>query len=107
MEELAWVVPGPSGPLLDSLQEEQEAARRRQQRENKSNATTPTKVPESKAAVPAEAPMVRPGHGRPGWGLESWGALRPILLCTGVHGTHPLFPSWSARILVLRKRRQG
>ncbi|XP_063085000.1 histone-lysine N-methyltransferase, H3 lysine-79 specific isoform X2 [Cavia porcellus] len=39
------------------LREEQEAARRRQQRENKSNATTPTKVPESKAAVPAEAPM--------------------------------------------------
>ncbi|XP_013360660.1 PREDICTED: histone-lysine N-methyltransferase, H3 lysine-79 specific isoform X3 [Chinchilla lanigera] len=39
------------------LREEQEAARRRQQRENKSNATTPTKVPESKAAGPAEAPM--------------------------------------------------
>ncbi|XP_012878156.1 PREDICTED: histone-lysine N-methyltransferase, H3 lysine-79 specific [Dipodomys ordii] len=37
------------------LREEQEAARRRQQRENKSNATTPTKVPESKAAGPAEA----------------------------------------------------
>ncbi|KAM5238129.1 histone-lysine N-methyltransferase, H3 lysine-79 specific isoform 2-T2 [Ctenodactylus gundi] len=39
------------------LREEQEAARRRQQRENKSNATTPTKVPEAKAAAPAEAPM--------------------------------------------------
>ncbi|XP_021571833.1 histone-lysine N-methyltransferase, H3 lysine-79 specific [Carlito syrichta] len=38
------------------LREEQEAARRRQQRENKSNATTPTKVPESKAAGPADAP---------------------------------------------------
>ncbi|XP_076414954.1 histone-lysine N-methyltransferase, H3 lysine-79 specific isoform X2 [Peromyscus maniculatus bairdii] len=40
------------------LREEQEAARRRQQRENKSNATTPTKVPESKAAateVPADS----------------------------------------------------
>ncbi|KAH0514136.1 Histone-lysine N-methyltransferase, H3 lysine-79 specific [Microtus ochrogaster] len=37
------------------LREEQEAARRRQQRENKSNATTPTKVPESKAAA-TEAP---------------------------------------------------
>lgn len=37
------------------LREEQEAARRRQQRENKSNATTPTKVPESKAAS-TEAP---------------------------------------------------
>lgn len=40
------------------FQEEQEAARRRQQRENKSNATTPTKVPESKAAA-TEAPAVR------------------------------------------------
>eukprot|EP00070_Physeter_catodon_P049672 XP_028356566.1 histone-lysine N-methyltransferase, H3 lysine-79 specific isoform X4 [Physeter catodon] len=39
------------------LREEQEAARRRQQRENKSNTTTPTKVPESKAAVPADTPM--------------------------------------------------
>ncbi|XP_004865945.1 histone-lysine N-methyltransferase, H3 lysine-79 specific isoform X2 [Heterocephalus glaber] len=39
------------------LREEQEAARRRQQRENKSNATTPTKVPESKAAGPTETPM--------------------------------------------------
>ncbi|XP_012601130.2 histone-lysine N-methyltransferase, H3 lysine-79 specific isoform X2 [Microcebus murinus] len=39
------------------LREEQEAARRRQQRENKSNATTPTKVPESKAAGPSDAPM--------------------------------------------------
>uniref|UniRef100_A0A8C5LCK1 Histone-lysine N-methyltransferase, H3 lysine-79 specific n=1 Tax=Jaculus jaculus TaxID=51337 RepID=A0A8C5LCK1_JACJA len=38
------------------LREEQEAARRRQQRENKSNATTPTKVPENKVAA-AEAPM--------------------------------------------------
>ncbi|XP_010826728.1 PREDICTED: histone-lysine N-methyltransferase, H3 lysine-79 specific [Bison bison bison] len=39
------------------LREEQEAARRRQQRENKSNTTTPTKVPESKAAVPADTPV--------------------------------------------------
>ncbi|XP_064136240.1 histone-lysine N-methyltransferase, H3 lysine-79 specific isoform X1 [Loxodonta africana] len=39
------------------LREEQEAARRRQQRENKSNTTTPTKVQESKAAVPADTPM--------------------------------------------------
>ncbi|XP_075400826.1 histone-lysine N-methyltransferase, H3 lysine-79 specific isoform X1 [Tenrec ecaudatus] len=39
------------------LREEQEAARRRQQRENKSNTTTPTKVPESKAAAPADTPM--------------------------------------------------
>ncbi|KAJ8776370.1 hypothetical protein J1605_015668 [Eschrichtius robustus] len=39
------------------LREEQEAARRRQQRENKSNTTTPTKVPESKAAMPADTPM--------------------------------------------------
>ncbi|XP_073910663.1 histone-lysine N-methyltransferase, H3 lysine-79 specific isoform X4 [Castor canadensis] len=39
------------------LREEQEAARRRQQRENKSNATTPTKVPESKVTGPAETPM--------------------------------------------------
>lgn len=39
-------------------QEEQEAARRRQQRENKSNTTTPTKVPESKTAMPADTPMV-------------------------------------------------
>lgn len=38
------------------LREEQEAARRRQQRETKSNATTPTKAPEGKAAGPAEAP---------------------------------------------------
>lgn len=38
------------------LREEQEAARRRQQRESKSNATTPTKAPEGKAAGPAEAP---------------------------------------------------
>ena len=41
---------------LPAHQEEQEAARRRQQRENKSNTTTPTKVPESKAAVPADTP---------------------------------------------------
>ncbi|EHB06582.1 Histone-lysine N-methyltransferase, H3 lysine-79 specific [Heterocephalus glaber] len=40
-----------------NVPEEQEAARRRQQRENKSNATTPTKVPESKAAGPTETPM--------------------------------------------------
>ncbi|XP_040317780.1 histone-lysine N-methyltransferase, H3 lysine-79 specific isoform X2 [Herpailurus yagouaroundi] len=39
------------------LREEQEAARRRQQRENKSNTTTPTKVPESKAAVAADTPV--------------------------------------------------
>ncbi|XP_037680210.1 histone-lysine N-methyltransferase, H3 lysine-79 specific isoform X2 [Choloepus didactylus] len=39
------------------LREEQEAARRRQQRENKSNTATPTKVQESKAAVPADAPV--------------------------------------------------
>ncbi|XP_019512834.1 PREDICTED: histone-lysine N-methyltransferase, H3 lysine-79 specific isoform X4 [Hipposideros armiger] len=39
------------------LREEQEAARRRQQRENKSNTTTPTKVPESKAAAPADTPV--------------------------------------------------
>ncbi|XP_033710739.1 histone-lysine N-methyltransferase, H3 lysine-79 specific isoform X11 [Tursiops truncatus] len=39
------------------LREEQEAARRRQQRENKSNTTTPTKVPESKTAMPADTPM--------------------------------------------------
>ncbi|XP_057566384.1 histone-lysine N-methyltransferase, H3 lysine-79 specific isoform X2 [Hippopotamus amphibius kiboko] len=39
------------------LREEQEAARRRQQRESKSNTTTPTKVPESKAAVPADTPV--------------------------------------------------
>ncbi|XP_053436929.1 histone-lysine N-methyltransferase, H3 lysine-79 specific isoform X2 [Nycticebus coucang] len=39
------------------LREEQEAARRRQQRENKSNATTPTKVPENKAAGPPDAPV--------------------------------------------------
>uniref|UniRef100_A0A2K5PU18 Histone-lysine N-methyltransferase, H3 lysine-79 specific n=1 Tax=Cebus imitator TaxID=2715852 RepID=A0A2K5PU18_CEBIM len=39
------------------LREEQEAARRRQQREGKSNAATPTKGPEGKAAGPAEAPM--------------------------------------------------
>ncbi|XP_004378555.1 histone-lysine N-methyltransferase, H3 lysine-79 specific [Trichechus manatus latirostris] len=39
------------------LREEQEAARRRQQRENKSNTTTPTKVQESKAAVPADTPV--------------------------------------------------
>ncbi|XP_051033291.1 histone-lysine N-methyltransferase, H3 lysine-79 specific isoform X2 [Phodopus roborovskii] len=38
------------------LREEQEAARRRQQRENKSNATTPTKVSENKAAA-TEAPV--------------------------------------------------
>ncbi|KAM5190902.1 histone-lysine N-methyltransferase, H3 lysine-79 specific isoform 3-T5 [Callospermophilus lateralis] len=38
------------------LREEQEAARRRQQRESKSNATTPTKVPESKAAAPTKVP---------------------------------------------------
>ncbi|XP_055463802.1 histone-lysine N-methyltransferase, H3 lysine-79 specific isoform X1 [Psammomys obesus] len=37
------------------LREEQEAARRRQQRENKSNAATPTKVPEGKVAT-TEAP---------------------------------------------------
>lgn len=45
---------------LPAHQEEQEAARRRQQRENKSNTTTPTKVPESKAAVPADTPVVSP-----------------------------------------------
>ncbi|XP_043441974.1 histone-lysine N-methyltransferase, H3 lysine-79 specific isoform X2 [Prionailurus bengalensis] len=39
------------------LREEQEAARRRQQRESKSNTTTPTKVPESKAAVAADTPV--------------------------------------------------
>nr|XP_060485739.1 histone-lysine N-methyltransferase, H3 lysine-79 specific isoform X2 [Panthera onca] len=39
------------------LREEQEAARRRQQRENKSNTATPTKVPESKAAVAADTPV--------------------------------------------------
>lgn len=39
------------------LREEQEAARRRQQRENKSNTTTPTKVPENKAAAPADTPV--------------------------------------------------
>ncbi|XP_037360896.1 histone-lysine N-methyltransferase, H3 lysine-79 specific isoform X2 [Talpa occidentalis] len=39
------------------LREEQEAARRRQQRESKSNTTTPTKVPESKAAIPADTPL--------------------------------------------------
>ncbi|XP_045399933.1 histone-lysine N-methyltransferase, H3 lysine-79 specific isoform X3 [Lemur catta] len=39
------------------LREEQEAARRRQQRENKSNATTPTKVTESKAAGLTDAPV--------------------------------------------------
>ncbi|XP_062968626.1 histone-lysine N-methyltransferase, H3 lysine-79 specific isoform X1 [Cynocephalus volans] len=37
------------------LREEQEAARRRQQRESKSNATTPTKVPESKVVGPTDA----------------------------------------------------
>ncbi|XP_058513580.1 histone-lysine N-methyltransferase, H3 lysine-79 specific isoform X2 [Ochotona princeps] len=37
------------------LREEQEAARRRQQRDSKSNATTPTKAPEGKAAGPATA----------------------------------------------------
>uniref|UniRef100_A0A8C9PG34 Histone-lysine N-methyltransferase, H3 lysine-79 specific n=1 Tax=Spermophilus dauricus TaxID=99837 RepID=A0A8C9PG34_SPEDA len=39
---------------IDRTIEEQEAARRRQQRESKSNATTPTKVPESKAAAPTK-----------------------------------------------------
>ncbi|XP_058393582.1 histone-lysine N-methyltransferase, H3 lysine-79 specific isoform X1 [Diceros bicornis minor] len=39
------------------LREEQEAARRRQQRDSKSNTTTPTKVPESKVAVPADTPV--------------------------------------------------
>nr|XP_045719377.1 histone-lysine N-methyltransferase, H3 lysine-79 specific isoform X5 [Mirounga angustirostris] len=39
------------------LREEQEAARRRQQRDNKSTTATPTKLPESKAAVPADTPM--------------------------------------------------
>ena len=51
---------------LPAHQEEQEAARRRQQRENKSNTTTPTKVPESKAAVPADTPVVSPHSGRGG-----------------------------------------
>lgn len=53
------------------FQEEQEAARRRQQRENKSNTTTPTKVPESKAAVPADTSVVS--------------ALQPLLLGLGLH----------------------
>ncbi|XP_023500119.1 histone-lysine N-methyltransferase, H3 lysine-79 specific isoform X3 [Equus caballus] len=39
------------------LREEQEAARRRQQRDAKSNTTTPTKVPEGKAAAPVDTPM--------------------------------------------------
>ncbi|KAG8519153.1 Histone-lysine N-methyltransferase, H3 lysine-79 specific [Galemys pyrenaicus] len=42
---------------MPPFQEEQEAARRRQQRESKSNTTTPTKVPESKAAIPADTPL--------------------------------------------------
>ncbi|ELV09260.1 Histone-lysine N-methyltransferase, H3 lysine-79 specific, partial [Tupaia chinensis] len=42
---------------IDRTIEEQEAARRRQQRESKSNATTPTKVPESRVAGPVDAPV--------------------------------------------------
>lgn len=48
-------VPVPEWPAgaCPTHQEEQEAARRRQQRDSKSNATTPTKAPEGKAAGPA------------------------------------------------------
>lgn len=81
---------------LPAHQEEQEAARRRQQRENKSNTTTPTKVPESKAAVPADTPVVSPYSDRGG----SQAALR-------AHTSGQSFMRVSTRTLVLRRRKLG
>lgn len=66
------------------FQEEQEAARRRQQRENKSNTTTPTKVPESKAAVPADTSVVSaPNPFSRAWGPTGLLWARPSLYRAG------------------------
>lgn len=94
--------------LTLAFQEEQEAARRRQQRENKSNTTTPTKVPENKAAVPADTPMVSarpvaPCPRHPTEGSRVWAYA--VLTRAWVSLDVPHLPS--GRILVPRKKRLG
>ena len=92
-----------TSPLL-APQEEQEAARRRQQRENKSNTTTPTKVPESKAAMPADTPMVSATPPARWAGPVSGDGAR---LPSGAHVAGWSLTRSSARTLVLRKRKPG